>query len=1133
MTIVLNSMGLGIQLTMEENISSSADEVNQSFESVQQSAEQTVQSVSQSMQTFQNIAIGGMALDQAGQSVMNFGNMITGAFARVGQKTMGITSLFEKFRITMGTLFDDGDKVLEWAINMGKTTPFETKTLISGMLSLKGLGIDAREEMEGLNNESQKLVSWIGDLAGLRPDRGITGAMHAAQNFMMGRQKSLQIGYGMHVQEVLGEDIGDSVEERASQFARMVSKRGATGLMSKLEGTWMQMMSNLIDYRDDFLRGIGEAGIFEDVKATVTNFVEALNGVDFAETGKALSEVLSTLYKPVDMLARGLTSLTAKFLDFAQRYPAMTKLFGVMLGGIGVTATLSGILMKLSGGFMMVFSSVGMLVTQLALLSTVSNTANSAILGLAGGMKAMLGVLSTLTLGAGLAFYAWQRNLYGFRTTMEDLIDSVLDNEVFDKLQALGKLFYNLFAEDTGDGVYFSESLRQELESLDLWEFAVQMTMLKGRVSTIIEGMYESIAEVFGGIQDVFEATTEPLEYLNEEFGIFDGLLEDINSTKLGKFRLVGNALGYISSFFIGMKLLGGLRLLGTVLGFIAKKVLFFAGGWKIVLGLGIVAFLYEFTDLGDLVEKSANKMSTAFDELADFVSPLGDIFEDFTNNIPEVGWGESFQIAVAQLTDWWEGEGKPTVNGIMFDMRRSLKDLASSLREKVENSIDNAITAMQDFSFEDFKNSISLKTEAVLDFFDIDFSLSGTLSKGMDLRAKAFDYLNSTLDFFTDKGRIYEIANITSKFIFNSLEWGLDKIKDIGKSLWDTLLGKTEDSDRLKKSGHNLLYSMKELALSFGEFLIQSITGLVTGIVEAFNEDIDISWKQVKDYAEETFDPSNLFENLREEVTVKTKAILDFFDLDISFDDIVASGYDLASKAIDMLSSTFDFFTEDGRTYEITRIATKLTFNAVQFALGKIFDFGKKIIDMILVDSDDVTESKKGLGLSIFELSVAFGKFLFQGLLGIGAGLIEAFNPQLDLALDSIKDYFKDGFDPLKWAKDAWELFTSWQPSVPKVFKDMFSWGEEGDNIPQPSAEKTVREQAMYNINNDNDATAGRRGNVSSTKNEQSINVQGMEIKFEQANVPDNMTPRDYALLIFEEIRKIEREDEQRNWRN
>ena len=876
---MLNNLGLGLELTMEENITSSANEVTQSFNDVQDSAQAMVDNVNQSMQTFQNIAVGGMALSQAGNNVLQFGNTITGAFASVGKQTMGITSLFEKLRITIATLFEgEANEALEWAIEMGKTTPFRTTNLVKGMVSLKGLGIDVREEFEGIEGVTQNMASWIGDLAGIRPDLGLSGALGAAQMFMMGRQRRLQMSYGMRTDQVLGEDMGETPEERAEQFIAMVSTRGFTGLMSDLEGSWLQLMSNLTDYKDDFLRGIGEAGLFEKVKNTVIRFISALEGIDFAKTGEALSNVLETLYKPIDMLARGVTNLTAKFLNFAERYPAMTKLFGVILGGIGITATLTGIVMKLSGGFMMAFASVGMLVTQISLLNVATNGATASITGMLGGLKALIGTLGTFAFGAGIAFYAWQRNLYGFQDAVNGLIDDIMNNDVFAKIQAFGKLLYNLFAEDTGSEVFFSDSLRAELESLDMWELAVNLTMLKGRFNSLFEGIFEGFGGVIDFSTEFANVLLEPIRYINDEFGIFDGLLESANEKDLGVYHDVGKALGTIGGVLFGLKLLSGLKFLGTIFGFIAKKALFATGAIKLLPFIGLAVVLNEFVDLGDLVETSFNKMSNAFEKFQDFAEPVWNIFKDFGDNVGELGLSESFNIAINDLGSWWDEEGKGQIKSLFVDISNGIRDLYNDTKDSISFKIrdffnidddvslsggvfsslyTSLVDEIENFEFPDVLGTLNKGVELVYDVTGIDFSLENIISSAIDIKASLYNMIADALGWLTEDGRTYDTARIVTKFIVDAVEWVSDSINDITGNLLSTIFDSDSDVD---SAGRNLSMSIGKLTLELAKFVLQLGAGIVAGITEGITEEIDLSWKNVKEWTHENLTFSALF---------------------------------------------------------------------------------------------------------------------------------------------------------------------------------------------------------------------------------------------------------------------------------
>ncbi|MBO8161157.1 MAG: hypothetical protein H0Z24_05925 [Thermosipho sp. (in: Bacteria)] len=688
---MLDRLGLGIQLNMQETITSKSKSIVSAFDDIQNSAERMVNNVDKSMQRFQNLVIGGLGLNKVGNELKSFGNSIINTFINAGKQIMNIGSIYEDFRRTLKALYKDGEKaneVLEWAIKLGKTTPFETIDVIQSVIGLKGIGADAQKRYKSINGEMKQLIEYVGDLAGLRPDRGIDSARLAVMNAIMGRTRMLRLTYGLDPEQILGREIDrSSIDKTVQDIVTIISSR-ADGLMKSLEGTWRQILSNLEDYKADFLRGIAEGGFFEKVKSTLVYLQDTLNNINFKEVGKTLSDIFSMLYKPLDLFARTLININKGLLDFTKKYPTLSKIFGLFVGGIGIVSVLAGTFLKLAGNTIIVVANIGMLIAQMQLLKVAGVGVNNTLFKTIGLLKSFTKFSLIAVSSAGLLFYAYERNLFNLQQRFNDFMDSIENNPTLNRLKLIGRVLYNLFAEDTGTKVFFSEELVNSLKKAGLWDLTIQLVVLKGRIESLLTGIVTGIKEVIKSGVEIINAFISPLrkslDPILPSFSKFTDLLKSINKNDLNSFKNLGKVIGKIAGILLSTKLIKYTLLF-------SKGVTSFTLGLIKVnklklLGLSTILLLFKkYIDSGGSIEDITNKINYSMYRLKEIFSPLADITQNFFDNISKYGLLGAFSRALDDLANWYNNGGREKLAKLMQDIINFITQKISDFNKAVD----------------------------------------------------------------------------------------------------------------------------------------------------------------------------------------------------------------------------------------------------------------------------------------------------------------------------------------------------------------------------------------------------------------------------------------------------------------
>jgi hypothetical protein len=254
-------------------------------------------------------------LDGAEKQATNFaaafskiGLAITGALAglaignKIGDFIGDITRVnaeFESYEATLKTITGSSEqaaKSMDWISKFARETPYAASEVTEAFVRLKSYGIDP---MDGT-------LRTVGDAASAMGKSMMSG-VEAIADAVTGENERLK-EFGITT-KVTGDKITYNWKEDGKDLSKTVRKnateiqKAVLGIMSRFDGamdeqskTWKGMTSNLAENWTDFLREIGRAGYFADVKRRLQGLLdfmaEGWSSGTFGRIAKRISDGL-------------------------------------------------------------------------------------------------------------------------------------------------------------------------------------------------------------------------------------------------------------------------------------------------------------------------------------------------------------------------------------------------------------------------------------------------------------------------------------------------------------------------------------------------------------------------------------------------------------------------------------------------------------------------------------------------------------------------------------------------------------------------------------------------------------------------------------------------------------------------
>jgi hypothetical protein len=706
----MDSFGLGLVLSFTDNASQgmqNASSTLQQLTGVAQSASGHMSSISS---TF---ALAGQSADILGDSLISAGGKITGVIGNMLGEVSSLGATLENARITLNQFWgsaEEGERMLDWIMDFGARSPFESMDLIGIASSFKAAGIDVSQSVEMANGETQALMASLGDLMALHPEVPMARWKLAFQNALSGDTKmlrnSLDVG---KLEDQLGHAFG-SGEDAVKSMVELTQKLNVEGMMSKMQGTWAQTLSNMSDIKDKFFKGIIDApdSAFSKMKEGLMNIANALNNIS-PEKMDALSQAISgglslivnPLVKASELFAKSIGWIT----DLTEAHPKVAKFLIAIIGLSGGILVAAGMALKFSGSIFMLVSAMNGLKT----LGGISGMLNT----IGAGFSSLLLTILPLIALAGILYLVWTKNIGGIK----DKITSFAANmkQVFNRIDRIVNSSLDFFNQNltylqnrSNNGDWFAGlsisiakviilfralvdlwndnemdyELFEKMDVLGLRPLVENILILKARFSEFQEGFIKGLDRVITQInkfKKYFKLDSDISPLFDKVTNFLDNLPLD-NIEKLGE--ILGELAGYATMAYTAFKL-GGIAI-GLLTSPIGLLILAIAGlklAWD--------------NDLGG-IQKSAK-------EIFDFI---GLKFNEFTDWIENNDWDKTFNDLSAtlkktgnEIKEWfqktdWEALIKPFKHSF-----QTAKDLFKDLftNENGQLNISSSITSIAD----------------------------------------------------------------------------------------------------------------------------------------------------------------------------------------------------------------------------------------------------------------------------------------------------------------------------------------------------------------------------------------------------------------------------------------------------
>ena len=364
--------GLGLVMNFQDRASSGISRMTGLVENLNSATRKASGEVSQSFLQMQDAVRGfntdmvqGSVLTQLGSQIQGVGSGILSTVTKIGANAFGVGKQFENWRMSLTAMYgslEEANKMIDWGLEMAVKTPFEIEDVIDGILRMKASGIEANKELTAMTATGQELTQnmlmFASDLASLRPEQGMAGAIRAMQELLGDHDKrSIQTRFGI----IMDWDFSDQ-DKLEQQFADKVAQM-AGGLTNQLADTVDIKVSNLNDLVYSMYKSMADAGWFDAVKSSFDYFYEKINTLDLAGVGKSLSESLMSLWKPIDSVIKKATDLGVALINLVASNPQIAKLGMILTAVAGSVVLLSGTMLALKGLFIMTKAGLGVLTT--------------------------------------------------------------------------------------------------------------------------------------------------------------------------------------------------------------------------------------------------------------------------------------------------------------------------------------------------------------------------------------------------------------------------------------------------------------------------------------------------------------------------------------------------------------------------------------------------------------------------------------------------------------------------------------------------------------------------------------------------------------------------------------------------
>lgn len=580
----MNNFGLGLVLSFTDNASTGMQRAARTFEDLNNATSNfsLANDVDSALTSISYAA--GVVGDELFQVGQNITSLFTSVISNVTQTGTSIATA----RTQLSTLYDSeeaGFQKLAEIKEYAKSSIFNFEDLIPSVIMLKANGIEAFDKIassaylagDATSKANQTLMDYAADLAAFNPQMrnsygtGIQAAMGALNEYISeGNAMSLKRGASLDINQLIGEETADTIEERSRQVADLIEKLGMVGMTANLANTPMQRLSNVSDIFFNLMSDISDSGVFEKYSSLIAKFTDYLFKIpdeELKNLAEVIGEALADLMTPFEKLIDVGIKVVDWIRDLVKTSPELVQTAIKAIAVAGAFLLISGAVFKLGSslGFLKIplsglFKGLGLLTNGAGVLGLIINLT-----------RYIFPLISAIT----LLKLAWDRNFLEirdvttgtltkvwetFKLVVDAFADNTLSEEAFKKAQEMGVLpLIEGILQLKYHWGFFVEGFKKGLDVFfdSLGDVLVRLGILKVNVS----GFKDFIVEVINSM------TAPGMVDMWERFGEVIGKASGKLMLVFVSIGLVRKALGLLGGVSAGLSILSRLPLIGTLFG--------------------------------------------------------------------------------------------------------------------------------------------------------------------------------------------------------------------------------------------------------------------------------------------------------------------------------------------------------------------------------------------------------------------------------------------------------------------------------------------------------------------------------------------------------------------------------------
>lgn len=946
--------GLGLILSLTDNATAG---LNNAVNTLNQLT-QTAGRASASLNQMASLSALSVVSDQIGGSFLKAGNSILGVFSNILGKVSETGSDFESFRITLNALYGDAEKAdeaISKLLDFSIKSPFEVEGVKDMLIVLQSQGVDAFNEITGsITGVKQETLSWIADLMAFKPDEATSRWKRALTNYIgSGEDRMLRNILDMgDIDQILGHEIGGTVDERLNDIIQIVESKNLQGLSQDLAMTWQGVMSNMSDAYTKLYKSIADNGVFDSLKnslMSVSGAILSLDNEQIEALGKTLADGLNTVITPITYVTDKLNSLIMHVIDLCQTNPKLVKYATVALAVVGAFMTLVGVFFKLSSSL----ASVSVLI-----LTFGKSFSRIGSLIKVGSLR-ILGALIPLTATIGLMYLAWKNDFGGIKTNVTNFVTSLINSfktayqsvngSVEDMITTMNNLrnkddfFSNLtlgilkviglfkILADAWDDYTISEENYLKMQALGIEPLVNAILNLKYRFEMFKEGFIIGWQEVSDRVSNFIQGIANSVKGTSFD-DLFEGLtnfLDKLSNNDPESWKEFGEIIGEMSAklllAYTAMRLLkGAFGIFKGVLGIFAPLV----GVVKVIPSLfsglgGKIANVLKnmFPTIHRVLEKGLQKIFKSniqgiIPNIRIWFAGVQDAFIGAVTGLATAlgvpAWlvvsviVAIFSSIITYAVKHWD-EFKEKVVSIWTNIKEEAMEIWESFKSGLERIWDNLKKAVQPVidSFSDLKDKGIELFKTLAENEDIQNFIQIVSSVGETITNIVVALFNAIIDIVsTNLQGIWNVVVTTFNSIVNIISSILTQVMNIIGGVFDIIIGIfTGDGEKIRQGVSEIFFSVLNIITTILTSVWNIVMSVLSTIVNTFSEYLT----GAKNIVKGAFDGIlSIASSVLDSVFDKVDSIWGSISSTIS--NAIATARDAVKEGIEKIKSFFDF---------------------------------------------------------------------------------------------------------------------------------------------------------------------------------------------------------------------------------